>query len=443
MHAVAAYRGNRAVTDALAIYTATLRAVRAEALVRRSLVLDGSSLRAGDSVLNLGDFRRILVVGAGKAALGMARAVEAILGDHLSGGLVVTKHGHGGATHKVRVMEAGHPVPDEASVAGGEALARVARDASETDLVLVLISGGASAIAELPRPGVGLDDVRATTDALLRCGAGITEVNAVRACVSELKCGGLARLLSPARTVCLVLSDVLGSPLQSIGSGPCYVGATAPARAMAVLRKYRLDQAVPACVADAALEAEARALAPSAQDCPVPVHVLTGDIRTALDAAASAARGLGYRPLVVTGLMQGEAREVALTLAGAASDLPRLKASEGVDCLLFGGETTVTVRGGGVGGRCQEMACAAMQPLVGAEGVCFLAAGTDGTDGPTDAAGAVVDDSTFARAQAQGLSIEGALAVSDTYPLLDRLGCLIRTGPTGSNVGDVVIALLS
>ncbi len=426
--------------DALAIYDAALAAVSADRLVQRALRVNDGVLQAGDHRLALDDFRRICLVGAGKAATGMAQAVEAVLGSRLAEGVVVTKHGHGGPTVRTKVLEAGHPVPDEGSVFGGEAVAGLAEAAEQGDLVIVLISGGASALMELPGHGITLNDIRVTTELLLRSGAVIEEVNSVRACMSQLKRGGLARLIAPAQAVCLVLSDVLGSPLESIGSGPCWTGTTDHDDPEAVLRKYGLFAGVPQSVAAAARAGAARWTQESG---PEPIHVLIGDIWTALDAASDRARQLGHAPIVVTGMMQGEAREIGLTVAGAARDLPRLRAAAGIDCLLFGGETTVTVRGHGKGGRCQEMACAAIPVLAGQEGVCLLAAGTDGTDGPTDAAGAIVDATVARRAAEAGLRADDALAANDTYPLLDRIGCLVRTGPTGSNVGDIVVALLS
>jgi glycerate-2-kinase len=427
--------------DALAIYADVLRAVDAGMLVARNMSVEQDALLVGGQRFPLCDVHRVLVLGAGKAATAMAQAAERILGPLLRGGVVVTKHGHGGPTERVRIMEAGHPVPDETSVEAGAAIAEAARDAGPGDLVIVLISGGASALMELPQGDITLDDIQETTTALLRCGADITELNSVRACVSRLKAGGLARLIAPAKAVCLVLSDVLGNPLEAIGSGPCVLGSGACHRALRVLQKYGLAGTVPASVLEAAEQAASAETSGSGME-PVP-HVIVGDIRTALDAASVSAERLGYHPIVVTGLMRGEAREVALTLAGAARDLPILKGRSGLDCLIFGGETTVTVHGDGLGGRCQEIAAAAIPVLAGVENVALLAAGTDGTDGPTDAAGALVEGSTARRVAAAGLSVAESLAQNDTYPLLDRTGALIRTGPTGSNVGDIVIAVLS
>jgi hydroxypyruvate reductase len=332
-------------------------------------------------------------------------------------------------------------VPDDASVAGGQAIAELAERLGADDLALVLISGGASALMELPVPGVGLADIRAATDALLRCGATIDELNAVRARVSQLKAGGLARLLAPARVLCLVMSDVLGNPLGVIGSGPCWTGGGAMRDARDVIARYGLAGRMPASVMDR-IEAASPGEHARADACDVG-HFIIGDIRTALDAAVEAARGLGHRPATLTASMRGEAREIARLIAAMARDLPATRKTNGLDCLILGGEPTVTVLGDGLGGRCQELACAAAPYLDGVDGVALLAAGTDGTDGPTDAAGALVDGSTARRVAELGANIGDALARSDSHHLLEAAGCLIRSGATGSNVGDVVIALLS
>ena len=429
---------SRSAQDALAVYADALHAVAADYLVEQYIGLSENQLRIGPHTYDLSQVKRLFVIGAGKASALMVQAVERILGSHLAGGIAVTKYGHGLPATCVTLMEAGHPVPDEASVAAGRAIAQLASQARPDDLVVVLISGGASALMELPAEGVTLDDIQSTTRALLSCGATITELNAVRACMSQIKAGGLARLIAPARCVCLVLSDVLGNPLEAIGSGPCVARSASPASALAVLKKYSIETEWAARLAVAADETDEDVRARSQ-----PPHIIVGDIKTALYAARASAVTRGYRPIIVTGWVQGEAREVGLTLGGAARDLADLKISDGIDCLIFGGETTVTVRGDGLGGRCQEIAAVAIPIVAGCSGVTLLAAGTDGTDGPTDAAGALVDGLTAQRAAAQGLSVPGALARSDTYALLNDLGCLIRTGPTGSNVGDLMIAMLS
>lgn len=427
---------NAAAAHALAIYLSALDAVRADRLVLSAVGREGDTLRMDGQAFPLGGYERVYVVGAGKAATGMAQAIEKRLGDHLTEGVVVTKYGHGGPTRKIRVLEAGHPIPDEGSVAAGRAIHALAQRAGERDLVLVLISGGASALMELPHEGITLDDLRVTTDLLLRAGATIDELNAVRACLSQLKAGGLARAAHPATVVCLVLSDVLGNPLHVIGSGPCVDTPIDPRAAEEITARYAVQDKIPARVLEFLSHLRPSPLHPVTLS---PLHVIVGDIWTALEAARNAALERGLRPCALTGSVRGEAREVAQVFAGIARDLPRTCQKTGVDCYIAGGETTVTVRGRGTGGRSQEIACAAVPILDGVEGVALLAAGTDGTDGPTDAAGGLVTGETMAKARAAGLRVEAALRENDAYPFLQAVDALLLTGPTHSNVGDLVL----
>jgi glycerate 2-kinase len=449
---------NPAAAHALAIYRTALDAVRADRLVLDALRRDGDMLHVGDRSVDLTAFEHVFVVGAGKAAAGMAQAAEERLGEFLTEGVVVTKYGHADAKNeemgkwgngemtsqrpsdpttqrpKMRVMEAAHPVPDAASVEAGRAIRDLAARAGENDLVLCLLSGGASALMELPQEGITLDDLRATTDLLLRAGAVIEELNAVRACLSQLKAGGLARAARPAQVLCLVLSDVLGNPLHVIASGPCMETPVDHRAAQAILKRYDICDAVPTNV-----NAHLVTLSPCHPVTSSPPHVIIGDIWTALRAARDEAARRGLRSCILTGWVTGEAREVGKVFGGIARDLPRALAETGTDCYIAGGETTVTVRGKGRGGRSQEIACAAAPLLAGVENVALLAAGTDGTDGPTDAAGGLTDGGTLARAREKGLSVEAALRENDAYPFLEAVGGLLKTGPTFSNVGDLIL----
>lgn len=421
------------------IYMDALEAIRADRLVYAALTRTGDRLHLGEETFDLRGFRNIYVVGAGKAGTVMAQAVEERLGDDLTEGVVVTKHGHAGPTRRVHLLEAGHPIPDDGSLRAGEAIHALARRAGAEDLLICLISGGASALMELPREGVSLPDLQATTGALMRAGATIHDLNTVRACLSRLKAGGLARAAAPAWTVCLVLSDVLGSPLEVIGSGPCVEVEVDPAAARAILERYGVWEAIPESV-----RALLEHLKTQTADTPAlreraPYHHLIGEIWTALTAAREAAIRRGLKPAILTGMLQGEAREAGKVCAAIARDLPRTAAQTGIDCYLLGGETTVTVRGEGRGGRSQEIACVASVMLSGVEGVALLAGGTDGTDGPTDAAGGWADSRTLERARAQGWTPEAALHNSDSYAYLQAAQSLLITGPTHSNVGDLVI----
>lgn len=422
---------------ALAIYSDILDAVNADTLTSAFISVNSNRLRLGDQLLDLGKYSRIIVVGAGKASGGMAAAVDRALGDRISTGVVVTKHGHGTYAGRIRIMEAGHPTPDEASVTAGEAIFEAAQSAAEGDLLLCLLSGGASSLMELPRPPATLDDLRATTNLLLRAGAPIQDLNAVRACLSLLKAGGLARAAAPAKVVCLVLSDVLGNPLEVIGSGPCVGVPPDPARARAVLDRYGLSALVPPSVRELVGELPLTQL----ESAPV-AHYILGDIHTALNAARESAARHGLRPLILTGWLEGEAREVGRVVGALARDLPSTAQQFGADCLILGGETTVTVRGGGLGGRSQEIACAALESLTETTSVAILAGSTDGTDGPTDAAGALAEQAVYKRARDLELDTRSALRENNTLPFLQASGGLIKTGPTHSNVGDVVLIVM-
>jgi glycerate-2-kinase len=426
------------------IYVEALEVIRADRLVYNALTRSGDILHLGAQTFDLRCFRNIYVVGAGKAGTGMAQAVEERLGDLLAEGVVVTKHGHAGPTRKIHLMEAGHPIPDDDSLRAGEAIYQLASRAGAEDLLLCLISGGASALMELPREGVSLPDLQATTGALMRAGATINELNTVRACLSRLKAGGLARAAAPARAVCLVLSDVLGNPLEVIGSGPCVEIGVDPAQARAVLERYGVWERIPDSVRALVerLARETAAVENPSFSLPkehAPYHYIIGDIWTALTAAREAAIRRGLRPAILTGMLQGEAREAGKVCAAIARDLPRTAPHTGLDCYLLGGETTVTVRGEGKGGRSQEIACVASAMLSGVEGVTLLAGGTDGTDGPTDAAGGWADSQTLSRARSRGWTPDAALKTSDSYAYLQAAESLLITGPTHSNVGDLVV----
>lgn len=432
---------------ARAILHAGLRAADAAAAVRRNLRAKGSSLLVGPWRGDLRNFHRVWVVGFGKASVPMARAVEEVLGDWVSGGVVVTKHGHGARLRRVEVLEASHPLPGRDGVRAAGRVVEVVRAAREEDLVLCLISGGGSALLCLPAEGLGLEDKVATTDLLLRSGATIGEVNAVRKHLSAVKGGQLARVAYPARVVGLVVSDVLGNPLDAIASGPLSPDPTTYEDALQVLQRYGLLNRVPAAVRQR-LERGASGELPETPKPGDPVfervsllHVVASVVEAAEGARAEAER-LGYRTLILTTWMEGEAREVGrLVAALAREEVLRDRPVTKPACLIMGGETTVTVRGEGRGGRNQELALAAALALADLGGVLVATLATDGTDGPTDAAGAFADGSTVGRGRSQGLEAERYLANNDSYTFFDALGDLIRTGPTGTNVNDLVVVL--
>lgn len=435
----------------LAVQRAALAAVEPGAAVRRHVRRRGSELQVGGRRYDLSEFEHLWLVGGGKAAVPMAAALQAILAtgggrQQMAEGLVITKYGHTDPeldTGPVEIVEAGHPVPDEQGIQGARRLADLLARAGGRDLVLAAISGGGSALLPLPATGLELDDVQETTELLLRAGATIVELNAVRKHLSQLKGGGMARLAGQARVAGLILSDVVGDPLDAIASGPLSPDPTTFDDAVQVLERYDLLQQVPDAVRRR-LEAGRQGDVP---ETPKPGAALFERVQTmvvasnrlAAEAAVEAARNWRLNALLLSTYVEGEAREVARVAAALAKEVvhhgrPVARPA----CLVWGGETTVTVRGEGKGGRNQELALAAALGLEGLPGVVLVALGTDGTDGPTDAAGAVVTGQTLARARRQGLDARAYLQENDAYPFFDALNDLIRTGPTGTNVNDLL-----
>lgn len=428
---------NKAAELALEIYQKTLSAIRADALLERAVTVQDGRLRAGGFDESLDDFRRVFVMGAGKASCGMAAAVDRMLGDRIHKGLVVTKRGHTSDAGRIEVLEAGHPVPDEGSMLAGARMFALGAEVEDDDLVVFLLSGGASSLMELPASeDITLEDLRHTTSLLLRAGANINQLNAVRSCLSMLKSGGMGRIVGRARVLVLVLSDVLGNPLETIGSGPFMALRPNHQAAISVLEEFGVWEFAPSSVTSMLEERPRVDLPESRTD-----HVVIGDLWTALKAAEAAAKELGLRPFVMSGGIKGEARELGARIAGLVRGLPKPHEKFGMNCLIFGGEPTVTVLGNGMGGRCQEFACAAAPLMAGADDTAILACGTDGTDGPTDAAGALVTSETSVLARANGWDELKALRASDTYHYLAAANALVKTGPTNSNVGDIILAI--
>lgn len=428
-------------TDAIHIYRAALRAADARLAVLNILKRNANRLSISEqsSIIDL-SHGRVIVVGAGKAGAAMAQAVEEVLGDSITAGALSVKYGHTAPTEKIKLYEAGHPLPDENGVRATQAIMDLLRGMNENDLVLCLLSGGGSALLELPVPGVTLDDVRVLTNELLRSGATINEMNALRKHLSQIKGGQLARLVQPARVVSLILSDVLGSPLDVIASGPTAPDSTTFADAMAIIQKYQIRDKTPLPILDQ-LERGMRgeiADTPKAND-PLfarVTNVIVADNRIACESAAGEANARGYVAEIISTRVEGEACEIGAQLAMQASQ------AKGPRCLIAGGEPTVKLHGHGKGGRAQELVLSAARELAGTNNIVILSAGTDGTDGPTDAAGAIADGKTLARAEAQGLDANAFLENNDSYHFFHALDDLIITGPTNTNVNDLMIALI-
>jgi len=433
--------------DALRVFHSALAAVDPEEAIRRHLRLEAGTLSVGGQryELNAGD--RILVVGAGKAVAPMAKALEDLLGDRITAGILVVKDGHGLPLKKIRIQEAGHPVPDARGVAGTLEILNLLEGAGERDLVVCLISGGGSALLIAPSEGIPLADKQTTTKDLLACGATIHEINTIRKHLSRAKGGQLARAAHPAAVLSLILSDVVGDDLDVIGSGPTVPDRSGFKDALEILQRYEIWDRTPDTVRNR-LSQGAGGLVPETPKPGDPafrrsVQILVGSCLRALNAAAHAANRLGYQPLILSSKVEGEAREVAKAFAAIGKEISGshhpLKPPA---CVLMGGETTVTLLGEGRGGRNQEFVLAGAIALEGTERTVLLAGGTDGTDGPTDAAGALADGRTIARAKALGLNPFAFLKRSDSYHFFQPLDDLIVTGPTRTNVMDVYMILV-
>ena len=400
---------------ALEIFRAGLQAADPVAAVERRLRVDPAR------------YERIFVVGAGKASARMAVAVERKLGSRITAGLINVKDGHTAKLRRVKLNECGHPLPDERGVEGARRIAEIVRGAGRRDLVIALISGGASALMPLPAEPVTLAEKQETTRLMLACGATIHEMNAVRKHLSAIKGGRLAEMAWPAPVLSLILSDVVGDDLSVIGSGPTAPDPSTYADALAILDRFGLRQRVPKAVR-ARLESAPGETPKSLKNAR---NVIVGSNRLAMEAAARKARELGYRTLVLSSRIEGETREVAKVHAAI------IKEHRG--CVLSGGETTVTIKGTGLGGRNQEFVLAAAMEIAGLDSTVVLSAGTDGNDGPTDAAGAIADGATLERSRPR--DARAYLDNNDSYRFFEAADALIKTGPTGTNVMDLRILL--
>ena len=403
-------------SDANTIIERSIQAVQPDEAVRRAL--SGREFSG-----------RVLLVAAGKAAWQMASAAAAQLGDGLSAGVVVTKYGHvkGDIPH-CTCYEAGHPVPDENSFAATQAALDLVKDADEGDTVLFLLSGGGSALFE--KPLVSGEELQNITGQLLACGADIVEMNTLRKRLSAVKGGRFAQLCAPAKVFAVVLSDILGDPLDMIASGPACPDSSTCAQALAVVEKYHLT------LSDAAMEC-------LKQETPKQLNnvetQITGSVRQLCAAAAEVCRQLGYEPVILTDQLCCQAKEAGSFLASIVKTHAR---PEHPMAFIAGGETVVQLTGKGRGGRNQELALAAAEGIAGMDNAAVFSVGSDGTDGPTDAAGGYVDGSTRAALLAAGLTVHGVLAENDAYHALQKTDGLIITGPTGTNVNDVALALV-
>ncbi|HEX8681521.1 MAG TPA: glycerate kinase [Ardenticatenaceae bacterium] len=431
----------------LAIMEAALEAADPFKAVQRAIRRDGSTLLVGDTAYDLDHFESVWVLGAGKGGAPMAQAIEAVLGDYLAGGMVVVKEGYTAPLERIALREASHPVPNAAGLAAGEEMLRLAAQATKRDLVICLLSGGGSALLEALHPPLTLSDLQATTVAMLRSGATINEMNVIRKHLSRVKGGQLAKAIAPATLITFALSDVVGSPLDAIASGPTVPDRSTWEEVEKMVVRRNLSDSLPRRVQeriDAGLSGEI-AETPKASD---PVFessqvILVGDNAIAAQAACGEAERRGYHGTILTTFLEGEAREVAKVAVALGREVQAFgRPVAAPACLIFGGETTVTLRGNGKGGRNQELALAAALSLENTTGITLGTLATDGSDGPTDGAGAIVDGTTAGRARAQGMRPNEYLSRNDAYPLLNATGELLRSGPTNTNVNDLLFVLV-
>ena len=432
---------------ALKIFQMGLQAVDPVEAIKRHTRKDKNILFIGDQQFNLNNFDRILVVGAGKAVAPMAKAMEDLLDDRISGGVIVVKDEHGLPLNKITVREARHPVPDERGVTGTEEILSLVEKAGERDLIVCLISGGGSALLIAPVSEISLEDKQKATKLLLASGATIHEFNTVRKHLSRAKGGRLAQMAYPATVASLILSDVVGDDLDVIASGPTVPDSSTFQDADRILHDYDIWDQLASSVrhhiekgSSSQIEDTPKPDNPAFQKCS---QALVGTNLQALEAAAKAAESLGYRSFILSSKVEGEAREVAKFFTAIAKEVPDSENPvKSPVCVLCGGETTVTLQGDGLGGRNQEFALAAALAIEGLDNTVVLSGGTDGTDGPTDAAGAISDGTTVTRARENGLDPKAFLQRNDSYHLFQKLDDLVMTGPTRTNVMDIYLLLV-
>lgn len=439
--------------DAKTVFLAAVRRVDPGDAVRRFVRKEKDVLSLGEDEgsatrLHLDDFKRVLVVGGGKATAPMAKALEELLGERVTEGLINVKYGFAEPLERIGIVEADHPVPDQNGVDGTRRIMELLGRAGEDDLVFSLISGGGSALLPQPAGRIRLEEKQAVTRSLLECGASIDEINAVRKHISATKGGQMARAAAPATTINLMLSDVVGDDMDVIASGPFVPDKSSFREAWHILGRYGLIESLPPAVEDHLRQGVEGAIpdTPKAGDPAFGrvTNLIIGSNIQALLKAAEEAKSLGYHTLILSSMIEGETRDVAKVHAAIGREILKTGIPLAPPaCVISGGETTVTIKGKGRGGRNQEFGLAAAMELAGLqERIVVLSGGTDGNDGPTDAAGAVVDPRSVEKGREAGLDAEAYLDDNDAYTFFSATGDLLMTGPTRTNVMDVRLILV-
>ncbi len=434
-------------SSAKSIFRFSLKAVDPFYAIKKRLKLDQDNLWVDGFLYRLGDVRRIWVIGAGKASAPMAQAVEKLLGPRIHKGVVVAKHGYVAPLTRIKLLEGGHPLPDAGGVKGTKRILKLISDLDENDLVICLISGGGSALLISPSPGISLKDKKELTDQLLRCGADIKEINTIRKHISEVKGGRLAQMAHPAQVTTLILSDVIGSRLDSIASGPTAPDTTTFYDCLKIIQKYKLRYRIPPSI----LSHLKKGAQGKIEETPKPGNPIFKRVRNfiigsnslALEGARQKAEDLGFKAAVLSRPVSGDTTRAAVKHASFAKTIQ--EKGDPVSppaCVISGGETTVKIKGKGLGGRNQEFVLVGATRIAGMKNTVMLSAGTDGTDGPTDAAGAICDGKTIERALRKGLHPKQYLENNDSYHFFQKLGDLLKTGPTNTNVMDIRLILV-
>lgn len=433
--------------DAQTIFFSGLQAVEPGSAIRRYCRVERERLVVGDRAYDLNRYHRILIVGAGKATAPMAATMEAFLADRITDGLINVKYHHVAELQRIQLVEAGHPVPDQNGQAGALRMLRLAQSAESQDLVICLISGGGSALLPLPADGLRFEDKQTTIKVLIGCGATIHEINAIRKHISAIKGGRLAQAVYPATLISLILSDVVGDNLDVIASGPTVADSSTFDDCLRIVQRHHIETQLPEAIIrhlKAGADGEV-AETPKADDSAFQKTqnlVVASNIEAML-AARQKAEDLGYRTLVLSSMIEGDTQTVARVHGAIAREIVKTGNPVALPaCILSGGETTVRVTGSGLGGRNQEFALVAALDIAGWEDIVVLSGGTDGTDGPTDAAGAIADTATIQRALKLEMDAEHFLFDNDSYHFFEKLQDLFITGPTNTNVMDLRIVLV-
>jgi glycerate 2-kinase len=433
--------------DASSILRYSIKACDPDSAVRKHVQLQGGNLVANSYSYRLESKRRILVIGAGKASARMGLALERILRDRIYSGIVVTKKGYGIPLSKVEQLEGGHPLPDRDGLKATQEIIKLLSQTTKDDLVILLLSGGGSSLLISPIPGINLKDKIKFTDQLLKCGADITEINTLRKHISSVKGGGLAKMAQPASVLTLILSDVIGDRIDSIASGPTAPDRTTFADCIRIIRKYNLEDKIPSAI----YRYLRSGVEGKVEETPKPGNpifrkvrnVIIGSNRLALQAAKEKAEDLGYNTMILPRPVAGDTTKAAINHIELIRKIKYTgKPLRPPACVISGGETTVKIKGKGLGGRNQEFTLVMALGITGMKSIVFLSAGTDGTDGPTDAAGAFCDGDTIRRALRRGMVAQHYLEKNDSYHFFKKLDDLIITGPTYTNVMDIHLGLI-